>query len=154
MKKCTIRVWFLMEIHYTVRLGEIVMKGQFFGKISTKLDNFGVKLVNFGEKIPHFLEKLRETLKKCIVRVSFFMEIPCTVRVRFWKANFGPNVWSISDRVPPGSKHIKKHKLRLKMKFCLIFPYAYKKTSVLWILYQDVMVWFTLTLIFSKTNFI
>ena len=35
------------------------------------------------------------------VRVSNFIAYFCTARVRFWKSFFGPNVWSISERVPP-----------------------------------------------------
>ena len=37
----------------------------------------------------------------CTVRVSNFVAYFCTVRVRFWKSIFRPNLWWFSERVPP-----------------------------------------------------
>ena len=79
-----------------------MIKGQFLGKIAPKL-------ANFGGKMPHFLGKLQKSsppplarkFEKVHCKGMFFMEIHCTVRARFWKPNFGLNVWSFSDRVPP-----------------------------------------------------
>ena len=45
--------------------------------------------------------KGRKFSLKCTVRVPFSLILSCTVRVRFWKLNFGRHMPSFMIRVPP-----------------------------------------------------
>ena len=97
-----------------------------------------VKLAILEEKIHIFSEDYKnfrpygpETLKKCTVRIWFFIEIRCTVRVRFGSQN-------LSDQVPPrvrissdAQKNVKSFLVSSSFKK-LIIPFAFAANNPTW----------------------
>ena len=70
---------------------------RFVGKIWLECYIFSV-----GKLWQKFSLQEQKILKECpCIWVDFWPNFACTVRVRFWKQNFWPHIWSFSDRVPP-----------------------------------------------------